>query len=104
MDKSKFTKAIMYLTALNEQIGKINEEYGVDDNDVLYYHYFEGNDWEHHYQYVYHRHPEITHTKQPWELNIYTESKNGTSSKITYAAPNPKKLLKNIEEGKAFIK
>ena len=104
MDKSKFNKAILYLAELRDQVERINKEYEVDDNDVLYYHYFEGNDWEHHYQYVYHRHPEFTRTKQPWELNIYTEGKEGIISTITYVGSTPKELFENIEAGITFKK
>ena len=99
MDKSKFNKAILYLAELRDQVERINKEYGVDDNDVLYYHYFEGDNWEYHYQYIYNRHPEFTRRKQPWELNIYTESKEGVTKTITYVGSTPKELLENIEAG-----
>ena len=104
MDKSKFTKAIMYLTALKEQIEKINKEYEVDDNDILYYHYFEGENYEYHYQYVCNLRPMLTLTRQPWELNIYLDGEDGISSKTTYAGSTPKELLANIEAGIVYNK
>lgn len=99
MDKSKFNKAILYLAALRDQVERINEEFGVDDNDILFYHYFEENDKEHHYQFVYRRHPEFTHSKQPWEFNIYTEGKDVVNDRVTYVGSTPKELLEHIEAG-----
>ena len=104
MDKTKFTKAIMYLTTLKEQVEKINKEYGVDDNDTLYYHYFEGEKQEHHYQYVCNLRPQITLTRKHWELNIYTDGEDGISKKATYAGSTPKELLANIEAGIVYKK
>ena len=99
MDKTKFTKAIMYLTTLKEEVEKINKEYGVDDNDILYYHYFDGDGIEQHYQYVCYLRPTLTLPRQPWELNIYIHHEDGTKDKTTYAGSTPKELLANIEAG-----